>query len=238
MRSEPVETARRFVEQRFPDASLALVGGSVIRGDATPTSDLDIVILTERKEAPFRASYVFHEWPIEAFVHTEPSLQRFLAQDAERFRPSLHRMIAEGVVLRDRDSRAGQLQSESQAVIQRGPPRLGSEQLEDWRYLLTDLLDDFIGAGSLEEGMFVANDLAVELASLTLLRHRRWIGRGKWMPRAIRAHDPALAQQLASALLAYYRTEDKQPLIDLACHALQDAGGRLFEGYYRAAPRE
>jgi predicted nucleotidyltransferase len=234
---DPVEAARAFVAERFPDAHAAIVGGSPIRGDATATSDLDIVILTDRPEAPFRASYREQGWPIEVFVHTDASLQDFFTRDAERLRPSLLNMAAEGVILVGDNGAAKRIQDAARARIERGPNALTAAQLEDWRYSLTDLLDDFVGADRFDEGMFIANDLAVEAAGVLLLMNRRWLGNGKWILRALRRFDPSAAHRLADALEAYYRREDKGPLVRFAEAVLDQAGGRLFEGYYREAPK-
>ena len=237
MQSDPVDSARRFVDKHFPEASLALVGGSIIRGEGTSTSDLDIVVISDREDAPLRASYVHEGRPVEVFVHTEESLPRWIAKDGERRRPSLARMVAEGVPLLGDPERIARVKHEAQSLLDRGPTPLTPEQVEDWRYSLTDLLDDFLGVESTEEEVFVANDLAVEIANFTLLLHGRWLGSGKWVPRALKRLDSALNDELFNALQSYYRTEDKEPLIRLAERVLNAAGGRLFEGYYRAAPK-
>jgi hypothetical protein len=237
VRLDPVEAARRFVAEHFPEARAAIVGGSPIRGDATETSDLDILILTDRPEAPFRASYVEHGWPIEAFVHTDESVREFFAADVERRRPSLPNAAAEGVVLVDEAGATTWLQQTARELLQRGPEPLTNEQLEDWRYSLTDLLDDFTGADRFDEGMFIADALAIEAANLLLLMNRRWLGNGKWVVRALARFDPAVASRMTDALEAYLRREDKEPLRRFAEDALEQAGGRMFEGYYRQAPR-
>src|SRR6476659_10176637 len=95
---DAVNAGRSFVERYFPECSAAFLGGSVIRGEATPTSDLDIVIVTTSKDAPYRESFVEFGWPIEAFVHTKDSLKDFFASDAKRRTPSLQTMCAEGIV--------------------------------------------------------------------------------------------------------------------------------------------
>lgn len=235
MRSDPIDTARRFVEERFPNAHVALVGGSVIRGEATSTSDLDIVLIDDQEDAPLRASYVYEDWPIEVFVHTEESLPEWIAKDGKRQRPSMAMMVAESVPIRGNEVLVDRMKEIARALLEHGPERLTPEGLEDWRYSLTDLLDDFLGADDLNEGMFVANDLAVEIANLSLLLHGRWLGSGKWVPRALTRLDPSLTSRLTDALKTYYRTEDKRLLIALADETLNRAGGRLFEGYYRSA---
>lgn len=237
MRSVAVESARRFVAERFPEARAAIVGGSPIRGDATETSDLDILILDDRPEAPFRASYQEHGWPIEAFVHSDESLSRFFADDIKRRRPSLPNIAAEGVILVSESGAAERIREEARALLAQGPDPLTQEQLEDWRYALTDLLDDFTGSERFAEGMFIAGALATEAIDLLLLMDRQWLGSGKWVLRALTRFDPFTAGRATAALQAYYQGEDKEPLQRFANEVLKQAGGRLFEGYYREAPK-
>ena len=75
----PVESARRFVETHFPECFVAFVASSVLRGDGTATSDLNIVVITGREDAPFRQSFMWEGWPVEVFAHREV-LPRFLHQ--------------------------------------------------------------------------------------------------------------------------------------------------------------
>jgi len=48
-----IDAARAFVEYSFPACDAAFVAGSAVRGEATTTSDLDIVIVTRDVKAPF-----------------------------------------------------------------------------------------------------------------------------------------------------------------------------------------
>jgi hypothetical protein len=235
MPSGPIEAAEAFVVERFPDARAAIVAGSVIRGEGTATSDLDLVLVVDHEDAPFRASYRYRNWPIEAFVHTDRSYERYF--DVERGRPSLAVMIDEGVVLRNVDRAADRAREAARAALDAGPAPLSEEALEDWRYSLTDLLDDFLGGERRDEGIFIANRLAVEAADLLLLLHRQWHGDGKWVPRALTRYNPEISQRLTEALDVYYRFDDKAPLVVFAEEVLNEAGGRLFEGYYRAGTR-
>ena len=229
-----VDAGRAFVERDFPECLAAFLAGSVIRGDATKTSDLDIVIITERKEAPYRESLRAFGWPIEVFVHTIDSLREYFAGDVKRRRPALVVMCLESVVLRDRDGLAQRIKDEARELLERGPEPLTPEEMDLRRYGLTDLLDDFLGCDRFDEGMFIANDLATDAHELILSSHRRWLGQGKWIPRALKNFDPELARQLTEALEAYYRREEKDALVMFVDAALDLVGGRLFEGYYSA----
>lgn len=68
MKMEGPDAARAFVATHFPDCLAAVLFGSVARGEATATSDLDIIIVTHEDISPYRKSYREYGWFIEAFV--------------------------------------------------------------------------------------------------------------------------------------------------------------------------
>lgn len=55
-RLEPIEAARLFIDKYFTNCNAAVLAGSVVRGQATATSDLDIVVFDEQIESSFRES--------------------------------------------------------------------------------------------------------------------------------------------------------------------------------------
>ena len=227
------EAARRFLAERFPDAIAAFLGGSVIAGGATPTSDLDIMAVTTREDAPFRESFVQHGWQIEAFVHTATSYREYFDRDVKRRRPSLPMLCAKGLILADVDGNAELIRSEAIALIESGPEAPSEAELADMRYRVTDLLDDFLGCQTQAEAVWAAIDLAQDAADLALIANRRWLGRSKWRDRALSAYDPALARSLALALEATICRGERTELVAWVDLQLRQVGGRLFEGYRR-----
>jgi hypothetical protein len=75
---EALEAAKRFISTYFPDCQGALLAGSVVRGEATDTSDLDIVVFDNSIRSAYRESLIEFGWPIEVFVHNFTSYQHFL----------------------------------------------------------------------------------------------------------------------------------------------------------------
>lgn len=231
---DPVASALAFIEAYFPECDVAFLAGSVVRGEATATSDLDIVVLTGREAAPYRESFLWEGWPIEVFVHNEPSLFDYFDRGAM---PILQQMCVESIVLRDRDgTTAKRVKEEARRRLDAGPEPLAAEELDALRYSVTNILDDFSGSTSEGEDYFIAQELASECVRLVLLTNRRWLGHGKWTLRALRRFDPFLADQLTAALTEFYKSGDKVGLSAFAEAALLPVGGRLFEGY-KASPK-
>lgn len=227
---DPVADARALVADRLPDAVAAYLGSGVLSGRRTTTSDLDIVVVVDRPPAPFRESLRWREWPVELFVHDHVSLPEFFGRDARRRRPTLARMVADGVALTDRDGVAAQYQDQARAVLAAGPPVLTVAELELCRYGITDLLDDLAGSCDDGEIAVISWTLWRLTAELALLLAGSWLGTGKWLLRELRAAEPALAAELLAAM------DSPDRLIAAADQVLGQAGGRLWTGYRVSAP--
>lgn len=138
MRVDPRTAASAFVEEEFPDALAVLLAGSAARDEVTSTSDLDLVVIANRSEAPYRETFEAYGWPIEAFLYSPTTYATWFANDVARRRPSLPTMCVEGLVLRDTDGLVTRLKREATELLKRGPEPLSTEELAAARYRLTD----------------------------------------------------------------------------------------------------
>ncbi|WP_078395034.1 nucleotidyltransferase domain-containing protein [Shouchella patagoniensis] len=227
---EPVEVARSFVELNYPNCEAALLAGSTIRGEATTTSDLDIVVFDQTYKTSFRESLIMNNWPIEVFLHTLESFRDFFRADIERGRPSLPRMVAEGVVLKD----TGVIESikvEATILLNEGPKAWTKAEIDQKRYVITDLAEDFIGSEDRAEAIFIVGELAMHVSEFILRTNKEWIGHSKWSIRALRAHNHQLAELFIEAFDSYYRTSSKEKVDRLVTQILKPYGGKLFHGY-------
>ena len=68
---ESLSVAGEIRNQMFPSASAFLLAGSVVRGEATASSALDLVVVFQRVERAKRQSFAFANWPVEAFIHDD-----------------------------------------------------------------------------------------------------------------------------------------------------------------------
>ncbi|PLR66220.1 nucleotidyltransferase domain-containing protein [Bacillus sp. UMB0893] len=230
MRLEPFEAAKKIIEKRFPKCQAAVLSGSVVRGEATPASDLDIVIFDETLKASYRESFVEFGWPVEAFVHNFDSYRHFFESDCKSGTPSMPRMVYEGIVLRGK-LLLEPIKEEAERLLEKGPDPWSKEEIDLKRYFITDALDDFIGSRSRSEMLFITNSLAELLHEFVLRTNGRYIGKSKWIPRALMQFDPKFAEEFTSVFDEFYRTGKKENIIILTDSVLKPFGGRFFEGF-------
>jgi hypothetical protein len=230
-RASPIEAATQIVKDRYPTSSVAILAGSVTAGRETPTSDLDLVVIAPGDpDVPYRESFYALDWPVEAFVHDESSLDGFFDHDLRTSECTLATMVATGVVVLDADGSASRLRDRAAALIASGPPPASDDDLRQLRYFVKDVLDDLRGDPLGDESTFVAPNLASDVAALVLMSRRSWQGGGKWLLRNLRTTDPERADQLVLALRAH-QAGDAAPLISLAEQVLGMTGGEAFDGY-------
>ena len=238
-RPEPVDAARTFVAARFPEASVAFVGGSVLTEHRTPTSDLDVVVVVGEDvtvadsgmRAPYRETFEHDGWVVEAFVHTRSSLDRFWASDAERRVCTLLRLCLESEVLVDRDGAADEIRTVATRLMAQGPPPFTDAERALARYRLTDLLDDMAGCDREDELVYLAGAVVNEVASLALVSAGQWSARGKALARALRAVEPDLAERLVNGHRHVVVYGDTAVLHRAAVDVLLRVGGPLMDGF-------
>jgi hypothetical protein len=230
MMNSAIETAKQLVVRLFPDCDAALLAGSVVRGEATRTSDLDLVIFDNSIMSSYRESLTERNWPVEVFVHNLSSYQSFFESDCKRGCPSLPNMVAEGIVLKDTGI-AEAIKQEARHLLENGPAKWTLRETEQKRYFLTDVLDDFTGSRNRAEALFIANALAQQLSEFVLRMNGQWTGNSKWLWRALKRYDAEFAARFALAFESYYRTAEKEAVIQLTESVLAAYGGRLFDGF-------
>ena len=224
-------SAREFITTEYPNCDLAVLAGSVVRGEGTDTSDLDIVIVTEDEEMPYRKSLIFQKWPIEVFVYNSKSYKKYCQKGVDEARPTLISMIVEGIPIIDKEKNFHLLRREGEEILKQGPPKLTEAEVEHYRYTITALIDDMKGSNDSYESIFVVNKLSFLLAEFIMRTNRRWIGDGKWTYKVLKEFDDDVADSFTEAFTAFYSSGDKDKLVAFTENILAPMGGLLFAGY-------
>ena len=239
MHDELIAAASTIRKERYPDADVVLLAGSLIRGEGTATSDLDLVVLFDQLPGAYRESFRFQRWPVEAFVHDPETLKYFsLHFDKQSGVPSLPSMVAEGVEVPTPTPLSRALKDFARVVLTDGPPKWSRKDVDRSRYAVTNFIEDLRDPRAREESMATCTELYGALANHYLRSRGLWSGTGKAIPKRLREADPEFAHQFVSAFEEGFETGDVTSIIELAESVLEPDGGALFEGYKVVAPRE
>jgi hypothetical protein len=230
-----ISIAEHVLASRFRNAACGFVAGSILRGQGTVGSDIDLVVIYDRVDAAWRESFIDGGFPIEAFVHDPETLDWFIDQDIELGYPIMADMVATGHVIGGDVVRANALKAHALSIVSKGPLPLTAKSGNGLRYVITDLLDDLRGKRSSAEIRAIAAQLFQPLADLTLLGRGTWSGKGKWIPRLLDKLDPQLARDFDDAF-RLAADGNSSAILALAENELTRHGGPLFAGDKREAP--
>lgn len=229
------ERARSFVDTHYPQAIAAFLGGSAASGDATESSDLDILVVLPDQWAAvgFVETTEFDGQVVEAFVYGRAALELWTAKGRSDARPVLDRLVAESVSLVTGDI-ATSLVAQSRRVLADGPAPIDPDELNRRRYGLSAVVDDVIDAEDPAIRYVVTATAWKEAAKLALRSNSWWLGTGKWLVRELRAQgDP-----FGLATLAAEGLSDRAEIVK-ACHSvLESVGGYLQAGTVRGTKPE
>ncbi len=225
-----VERARRLVDQRFPVAGAAFLGGSAASGTATDSSDLDVLVVLSpaHAETSFVETIRFEGQLVEAFCYGPVALETWLDKGRGERRPVLDKLIGDGVALRD-SAESRLLQAAAREVLRAGPGPLTPEEQRSRAYSLSAVLDDLVDATDPGERFVLSGTAWREAAELALLVDRRWLGTGKWLLRELRLQP----DRFGLADWAAAGQHDLTRLADACRSVLDAAGGYLQEGFVR-----
>jgi hypothetical protein len=226
--------SRQILDARFPDAVGGLVAGSTARGDDTPFSDLDLIVLLSGRPAPMRSTERAQGRLVEFFVHTEESFVAFIDRERRLRRSPLLHMCAHGLIVRDDDGRLARLQDLARDRWATGPAGLTDDEFEDRRYRLTALLDDLADETNPADRSALAAAVFTDVADLALVSRGHWSGTGRWLTRRLREIGPDLSENLVAGLKAAVQG-DASDLKNCGDAELDRIGRRLDSGYERHA---
>ena len=235
-RRDPLATAERLWSQRYPSASVLFCGGSVVRGQGFPSSDLDVVVIFAHVENAWRESLLFEGWPVEVFAHDSETLAYFVAEDGKRRIPSLAHMISEALVIPTITPLSQDIQLWARGVLAARPEVPSSASLAEDRYWLTDTLHDFRDDRSARELRAIACKLYPRLCRFVLETRGHWLGSEKMLPRLVEQAAPELGEAIEGAFERFFTTGDRSDALRVAQQILEPFGGELFDGFRSDAP--
>ena len=126
---------------KYLQAKAIFLAGSMVRGEGTSTSDLDLVVVFDRLPYAYRDSYFYGKLPIEAFVHDPQTLEYFFRKvDRPTGFPSLPTMVSEGIEVPEANEFTDTLKRLANSVLNEDPPKWDEKDIANSRYGITDFI--------------------------------------------------------------------------------------------------
>ncbi|NEB75317.1 nucleotidyltransferase domain-containing protein [Streptomyces sp. SID14478] len=227
------DQALRLLAERHPNALGAVLGGSAARGEARPTSDLDLAVLLPATDVSRREQIRYEGRLAELFLHRLPELPDVFEGDRVLRRGTMLFIYGEGIPLLDPHGHVSRARARARDLLAAGPVPLTPAQWERSRYVLTCWLDDLLDTPRTEryEQLATADDALHEAAHLLTAHHNTWTGIGRWLPRRLLQADPDLGEALLHGHLTVAENADPAPLASAVERVLELVGGPLREGY-------
>lgn len=237
--SAALSVAREIRDQIFPSAGALLLSGSIVREEATASSDLDLVVIFERVENAKRQSFTFANWPVEVFIHDAQTLEYFFQEvDRPSGVPSLPNMVHDGIEIPEETEFGLLAKGLASRVLEAGPPPWGPQERDNSRYTISDLIEDIRTPRNSFEIRPIVCDLYTAIANHYCRSRNQWSAKGKSIPRRLMELDPNFHRRFTEAFEVAFAENDPNAVIRLTEFVLEPDGGFLFDGYSRDAPKD
>ncbi len=239
MLNQLTKITNEILASKYSAARVIFLAGSVVRGEGTAYSDLDLVVIFEKLPAAYRESFYFQGLPIEAFVHDPETLNYFLHElDRPSGIPSLAQMILEGVEVPEASEFSQSLKRLAASVIESRPPILSEGDIRKLRYNLTNLVDDIRQPRSKDELVASGTELYEALADYYFRTNNLWSAKGKSIPRILKQADADLCLRYCNSFEELFANGQPAKVVALAEEILKPNGGFLFDGHKLDAPTD
>jgi len=232
------EVTKRLYLDRFPQARVIFLAGSLVRNEGTSASDLDLVVVFDKLKNAYRESFFFEKWPVEAFVHDPQTLEYFFRDDCRSGCPSLPAMVCEGIEIPGSTAFSASLKRLASEYLAKGPPEWQENEVKSSRYFISDMIDDLRDPKNVAEMHATATSLYPALANHFFRSRKLWSAKGKSIPRKLLETDPDIAKQFSEAFDSLFKDGETRRLIQLAEEILKPSGGFLFDSYKIEAPAD
>jgi predicted nucleotidyltransferase len=176
-----------------------VVAGSIVRGEAGPTSDLDVFVV-HGEPWRLRDQRRFAGVPAELFVNPAAQVRRYFATEHARARPCTAHMFATGELVEPVDPAIVELVREARDWLARPVDRTEAE-LEQLRYGAVDALDDARDTRDDATVRLLLGSVVQEIVAYAFISRRMFVPRRKDVVdklAAIDADAAALVRQWAA----------------------------------------
>ena len=225
-----IKVTNEILRTKYPTAEFAFLAGSIVRGEGTAFSDLDMIVVYKKLPNSFRESFYFRDFPVETFAHTPETINYFMFDlDPPSSIASLARMISEGVEVPQKCELSEKLKRLANECLA-NPPKISEDEKRNIRCHITDLIDDMRAPRSKEELTATATVLYTVLADFYFRANGFWSAKSKTIPRHFEKTNPELHRKFCASFEELFVAGKPEKVIELAKELLAPHGGFFFNG--------
>jgi predicted nucleotidyltransferase len=234
-----IEIAQKVRDTKHPNCNFLFLAGSLLRGEGTNFSDLDIVVIYDKLEKAYRESFIIDDTMIETFVHDPETIDFFIEKsDKPDSNPSLSNMIIEGIVIPKANPLSQELKNKAKESISKGPDNCNNQEIMNMRYEITNLIDDIRDYRNDSELLGTLSTLYSSLAQFYFKANKYWAGKDKYISRAMMKIDPKIENDFSYAFYEAIINKKIEKVLNITEEILKPFGGFLFDGYRFDAKEE
>ena len=233
--SDLIKITNEILQTKYPSAELAFLAGSIVRGEGTAFSDLDIVVIFENLPTAYRELFYFQGFPVETLAHTVETLNYFFEMDAKSGIPSLQQMVAEGIEVPNKGELSAKLKKIANEFLN-NPPKISEAEIRTFQYWITDLIDDIRQPRSKTELTATGTRLYEAISDCYFRTNGLWSAKGKTIPRKLQNHSLEFYQEFTRSFEELFVDGKPEKVINLAENLLEKHFSTVFEYITTSTP--
>jgi Nucleotidyltransferase domain len=212
--------------------AIAVVGGSVARGEANENSDLDIIVLEPGGRSRSERVFTTSGWPVHLLQRDLLEMTEYLRRP-HRFAgsdPSWLHLLAGSQVVSGDASLAAELSLLAKEALRRGPKPLTTVESQRAIRSVQEKLEGVTNPPNSQWSPYNHDyairsgvSLALALPNLVLAHTGNWPGSGRWQIRQLQDVRPDIATELVDGLGTLSGVATEWQLIEVAEECLQIA---------------
>ena len=204
LRQKLRHAADRFIKStaREDDVDAIVLTGSLIYGDVSKYSDVDIyVLLTQDTNYCERGNILIDEVEIEYFKNPPLQIRNYFKSEIKS--PHTAHMITQGELVYNQSTIIHELIQEAQAILDKGRPRPTDTEIELYKYGLDDIYKDLLGC--IEKGdrlvyPILVSDLVKKIVEIQYHLDGRFTPKVNWYEENLGSDYPGLFNLVQRAL--------------------------------------
>ena len=210
---QALREAVQFILDHVKDVRGILVSGTILRGNPSPSSDLDIYVIRERLQRQ-RLQRWFNGVPAEIFINPRNKVQEYFEEERKSAHPITAHMLHSGFTILSLDESLGELQRQAALELERTPDS-SPQQLTMIRYFAATRYEDATDVAQTkpETSNMIMGQAVYAMLQYYFLKCNRFVPRDKDLLDKLAYLDVGLAHMART----FYSSSSIEERLALAC---------------------